>query len=276
MAKKPAQPKANVPAPRDPEPAGNFGLNETGDDWEWSTYIHTNATPSKAQYEFEARIGRIAESLRELGKSDETKPIMEQLKSLFSAALVQRKPDDLTPFSSQLDQIEARTCRTVARPKLREAIFQSLGLSAVFMVLAILAGQYAPAVLADVNVNLGKAWAFGLVVGGTFLGRALFHAMSYTSDLTDLGQYHKMQSQLGNPWVGILIDIIIGLAACVAFMSGFIIIAIGASADAPSSGLNSLSVNDNAMSAFVFGMIVGVARSQFMARVRGASEAAMK
>ena len=129
--------------------------------WEWSYFINSKKPPSVQEHELAHKISRLAGSLHEAGfVADSTasdfpknaKPsdlaaldIMEQLVGVFRAALQgNRGGDDLTIYTTMVDDLEKDFFRRVITARMRSRLIEPVRLTVLAFLAALLLGFLTP------------------------------------------------------------------------------------------------------------------------------------
>lgn len=277
----PARPLSPAPGPGAvdpgaPPPKGPFGMNENDNPWDWTYFVRDGATPTPVEHDLAERIAALSDRIEPFRTCDGATALLDDLKRLFGAVLVQGgvAPDRYLPM---VDAHEKRFLTTIVTPAHRANLRKPVLVSVLALVLILL--------VAEVPATSLQAWMgntlafpldvsnlrpFALVIAGTLLGRLLYYATSWGETVVDLTTYDLAQAQSRSVAVSLLFDVIVGTAACAVFLSGLIVITIaeGTGGTAGTGGFGTGQIATNGMVAFVVGILVGLAKTEFLARLR--------
>lgn len=257
---------------------GPLGIQDNSSDgWDWHYYYRRGATLDERQTEFLAVCDKLACTLREMPRSASADGIMLRLKRTFGAVLVQRFSGDISRQVAAVIELEAEFFRTVVTPLHQQRILYPVKMTFIalcfFSICAIM--------LEILNVKAEIITSetvrpFVYVLIGCLAGRLLYYGTEFAEAVTSLPQYFERAREARYPGVTIFFDLIIGFTACLFFITGVIIIAFGgeqnASNDTVDAAITSLMIKDNALLAIVFGLLVGVAKAEFLAKVVGTAK----
>ncbi len=283
----PAPPPVPVPAPAQgvvppPPKPGPFGLGASEDPFSFYYFIRPGQSPTDVQFALALRIssliGQIGrfKSVKDPEQNALAHRLANDLRDVFSAGLAQEVTVEIDHFVKEVDAREEEFMSRILTPAHRGRISGPAWATFFCMLLALLVATTADAI--DAKLLTFYAFplldTFAFVVSGALLGRLLFLVMTHQTRLTSIGQYDDDGARIGRGGFVIFLDAVIGVIACLAFVNGFIVIAIGietpatGAADA-GSGLSTLAIKESPLIAFFFGVIVGVARTEFIARFSG-------
>jgi hypothetical protein len=266
----------NTPPPNTPQdPTGPLGIQDKDTEgWKWTYYFKKNATLNEQQYEIVALISKLAAILRQLPKTAASIDIMERLKDIFSATLVQSFSGDLKRAKEEIESAEREIFTRIATPEHRKVLVKPVTQTAVTVVAAAVlyaVSVYIPNLFAQSPPQLATAGTILLVVIGCLLGRILYYGMSYSEKITSIDAYLEKEGEVSHVGMAIFFDIVVGIAACLLFITGLVVIAFGGDQDAATgsvrAAITSLMIKDNPLLALAFGLLVGIAKTEFLARL---------
>lgn len=259
-----------MPAPEETLPAtttplGPFGLTVPDDaKFDWIYFVRPGATPTDDQLKLAEAIFGLSDQLAPFGAEPAAERMRQGLQDLFSATLVQAFTGELDRYLAQVEARERTFFRTIVTPANRKLLVKpvlcSLGAFAVILATATFGTSLLGAVAADL-----RPYAF--VCAGVLLGRLVYYGAAWGEVVATLEAYELSASMSASALLSVLFDLVVAIAACAAFASGFIELTIGAGEDG-AGGISTSAVATNASVAFVFGMIVGIAKTDFVARLR--------
>lgn len=255
--------------------SGPFGIQ--GDRWEWYLYIKDGATPTATELELANRVGTLGDTMREFSRTSVAEDLMGDLHRLASATLVQAVNVDLKKYVDDVGDLEKDFFRRVVTRAHKERMIRPTVVTFIAFSIAIVLAFVVPALDArwgDIDLSWGDTISF--VVAGTLFGRLLYFAAAFGEPITSITQYQAVAGASGTIVLSVFFDVVIGVAACLAFISGLLIVAVGATEADPTSGISSLTIDSNALNALVFGMIVGFAKTEFLKKFKDVSSKAMQ
>jgi hypothetical protein len=252
---------------------GPFGLDPPqSDPFELRYYKKDGANPTDDHYALAEAMSDLSEEIRAFRHHPDAQALREDLRDLFSAVLVQR---DHPPkrFAARVAVIERRFFANVVTPMHRQNLNGPVVISiAVFiglMALAQVPKDWLTATLTGVigtDFGLGALRFYAFTVAGTLLGRLLYFAISWGNVVTSLETYALARAQAGSVWLSLFFDLIVGVAACAIFSSGLIVIEVGTGSD-NAGGFSTNNIDSAPLTAFVTGLLVGLAKTEFLARL---------
>ena len=124
--------------------------------------------------------------------------------------------------------------------------------------------RWSPLVPELPNASVYMIW----LITGLLAGRVIYFSLTYLEAISSIEQFNLALWQSKRFYINVIFDLFVAIVAFALFSSGFLVITIGSTDGAPGSGISSLSVTDNAMISFGFGILVGVVRTEFMKKVR--------
>ena len=256
-----------MPAPDDTPPAvtGPFGLvvPDTAK-FEWNYYVKPGATPSEDQLKLAEAIFALSDKLSFFSKDPVAERMRQTLQDLFSATLVQGFTGGLDRYLAQVANRERSFYRTIVTPLHRKLLVRP-----VLWSLAAFLGILACALIFPAQMKLQglDLHPYAFVCTGVLLGRLVYYAAAWGEVVASLEDYELSASISSSALLSVLFDLILAVAACAAFVSGFIVFTIGAGQDG-SGGVSTSKIATDPTLAFVFGMIVGIAKTDFISRLR--------
>jgi hypothetical protein len=276
----PARPLSPAPPPGmgepgagAPPPKGPFGMIENGNPWDWTYHVREGATPTPVEHDLAERIAALSDKIEPFRDCPGAMALLDDLKRLFGAVLVQGgiAPDRYLPM---VDAHETRFLTTIVTPAHRANLRKPVLVSVLALVLILLVAEV-PAVSLQAwmgntlsfPLDVSNLRPFALVIAGTLLGRLLYYATSWGETVVDVATYDLAQAQSRSVAVSLLFDVIVGTAACAVFLSGLIVITI-AEGTGGTGGFGTGQIATNGMVAFVVGILVGLAKTEFLARLR--------
>lgn len=112
--------------------------------------------------------------------------------------------------------------------------------------------------------------AFLSVAIGVFAGRFLYIFMSKPSGRDTFQKFYMIEMQLETPFSEVMVDGFLAYCATVLFASGIVVISIGGGAG--EAAFSTEEVMDKVYTALGVGVLIGLARQQFMIRLRTTAE----
>lgn len=268
-----------APDPNDDDPpprggsTGPFGLDPPpGDPLDLRYYVKPGATPTDDHYALAETMSDLSEEIRAFQDHPDAQALREDLRDLFSAVLVQR---DLPPkrFAARVAAIERRFFTGVVTPLHRRNLngpaFISIIVFIALLALAQVPKDWLTATLTGAigtDFGLGALRFYAFTVAGTLLGRLLYFAISWGNVVTSLETYALARAQAGSVWLSLFFDLVVGIAACAIFSSGLIVIEVGTGSDNV-GGFSTNNIDSAPLTAFVTGLLVGLAKTEFLARL---------
>jgi uncharacterized membrane protein len=263
-----------APVPGGPNDGPYTITGTEAEPFDWRYRLRPGKTPSREQHALAEAASGLADKLRRFRGEAEARDLALRLRHMVEAVLVQRgDSDEAERYLETVAEMETEFFRGVVTPKHRENLNGPVLISVLaFLVILFATRLGAPALEAVMGsllpqpVALAGIEPFGYVVAGTLLGRLLYFSISWGEAVTSLEDYALARAQARAVWLSLMFDVIVGIAACAAFVSGLIVIAIGVGQGG--GGISTAEIATNGLVAFVFGMIVGLAKTDFLNRLK--------
>jgi hypothetical protein len=233
--------------------------------FDWNYYVKPGATPTEDQLKLAEAIFALADKLSQFSTDPAAERMRQNLQDLFTATLVQGFSGGLDRYVAQVANRERSFFVTIVTPMHRALLKKPVLWSLAAFIGILVAANYVSATIGGVGGINVRPFAF--VCAGVLLGRLFYYATAWGEVVASLEDYELSASISSSALLSVLFDLIIAVAACVAFVSGFIVVTIGAGQDG-SGGLSTSAIATEALPAVVFGMIVGIAKTDFIARLR--------
>ncbi|TWF54738.1 hypothetical protein [Neorhizobium alkalisoli] len=256
---------------------GPLGIdNKDNEGWDWNYYFKQGATLNEQQYEIVAMIIRLASILRQLPKTAVSSEIMQRIKGIFSATLVQSFSGDLKRMKDEIDSAEKEIFTRVATPEYRMTLKRPVKLTV--LAIAITGALYIAGILLATYTSVGQSLpqlatvnTFFLVAIGCLFGRVIYYGMSFSEKIASIDTYLEKVGEVSHIEMAIFFDVAVGVAACLLFITGLVVIAFGGDPDAATgsvrAAITSLMIKDNPLLALAFGLLVGIAKTEFLMRL---------
>lgn len=239
-------------------------------DFEWAYEVRPGATLSDDQSRLVAEITGLLNQMYEFRKQENTPRLMQRLADIFGATLDDHYEGDLTPYFEQVDKTRNEFFRRSVKPEHRRKLNWPIGITLLVLVGFIFLGGTASSALSQSIIGfLGapeQTVPFFFMIAGVLVGRLIYFGMAHGEKITSLEQFFALERELSSPFVTLLFDVVTGFVACLLFVTGILVIAIGGG-EGTDAAFSTLHVKDNAMLALAFGVLVGVAKAQFLKKM---------
>ncbi|MCQ0092923.1 hypothetical protein [Roseovarius sp. M141] len=266
--------------PPDTDDGGPFGLMPVtqNDPFHFVYYFKPGRAPTDKQLVLALKIGGLMQQLSRFRENPTATKLAGQLRGIFQAGLVQASAAEPDIFDQHVTALETDFLNRVVTPAHRARIsrptFNTVYAFAASSILGFLLYYFFTSAAAPTNWS-GYAALFSsllFVVSGTLLGRLFFMVVTHQSLVTSINQFDTDGARIGSGGFVIFLDAIVGVIAFLVFYTGFLQIAIGAdevgsNSEQVRSALSTLDIKSKPSVAYLFGVIVGIARTQFIARV---------
>lgn len=255
---------------------GPFGLVylKKGDwaDCGWDYYVKSDRTPSNEQFEFAFQISELAKLVRDTERNALSESIMQDLFELFSAALVYINCDDLSNYRKLIDPINDKFYGTHLTKILVDKISRPIAITAIYTVAFLILAFSIDSILKYTQINNRHIFPAQVIyllfmLSGTMSGRVIFLGSIFLEGIRSMENYNSVSRQISITYIVTIIDVFISSIAFVVLSSGFITVVFGSTDPNNQSGFSSSQINSNSMIAFGFGVLVGIARTEFIKRL---------
>ncbi|WP_423209324.1 hypothetical protein E2976_15155 [Paracoccus yeei] len=277
-------PPQDTGAARQLDDTGPFGLlpRKDSDPFSFSYYLKPGIAQSDKQLALALRVGSLMQQISRFRADPTAANLAEQLRGIFQAGLVQASTSEADVFDRHVSALETEFLNRVVTPahrsRISEPTFNTLYAFIFLSVLGALLYHSNLYTTPDSSLaGYGKIFSSLIfVVAGTLLGRLFFMVATHQTMVTSINQFDTDGARIGNGGFVIFLDAIVGVIAFLVFFTGFLQIAIGAnevndSTEQVRSALSTLDIKSKPSVAYLFGVIVGIARTQFIARVSSLS-----
>jgi hypothetical protein len=253
------------------DPIGDSGPFGIGKDieWAWDFYVKPGKTPTDEQFQLAVQLSELAGWIKDTGRDNVSQSLMDNVTGLFSAALVNKVDGNLTHYKGQADSISKELfngylTNTIQRRLTNPILF----ISVVATLLIIMSLFYKKWAAAYPEVLPAATQSIFLMISGTLFGRIFYFGATYLETIKSMEQFRNIVTQTSRIYIMLIFDIVVSSIAFVLFSSGFLVVTIGATEGKPGSGISSLLIPENGMIAVGFGILVGIARTEFIKKIR--------
>ncbi|WP_425039087.1 hypothetical protein [Primorskyibacter sp. S187A] len=242
-------------------------------EFEWAYEARAEHSLTDDQSWLVAEITGLLNQMYEFRDQDGTKRLMERLADTFAATLDDGYDGDLEPHIQQVEKTRHEFFRRCVKPahrrRLNWPIFMTVAVLVGFMFLGGTAGSTLSKSIIGFLGTPEETTPFFFMIAGVLVGRLIYFGMAHGEKITSLEMYFALERELSSPIVTLLFDIITGFVACLLFVTGIIVISLGGGENSGDAAISTLHVIDNPMLAIAFGVLVGVAKAQFLKKMVG-------
>jgi len=265
--------------------SGPFNINDKDDDgWDWTYSRNHEVAVKPIQRQFARQCAIRANRIRAFSQGEISKDLMERVKEVFSVGLVGdqaiKRPDEDYETDGTLIQdlnlVDAAIIDELAEPTFHGRVKTYFYfLVPAVLVLAAISFLLQPRLPAEYVPILISLRPYIFIVMGVLLGRAFSYIPLANLNIGSFSEYSDLIRNNRSPLLDLLFDALIGIVATLAFTTSFIVIEIGATG-ADGSGISTKNIAADIEVAIVFGIIVGIARSEFISRLLGSAKKAVE
>ncbi|MEM9761552.1 MAG: hypothetical protein AAF968_03415 [Pseudomonadota bacterium] len=250
--------------------------------WEWGYARHPQAksAPTPVERDFARRLAARVNMIRGFKETKVARSVMQRAKDAFSVALVRddavtSKDEDFLDggdYAKELEALDGQILRELAEPALLSRIktyFYILVPTGLLLLLAVFAAiPLVPSEYSEYKAILTTTTPYILTTFGVLLGRAISFVPLARTQIESLMEYKKLIFRHRSPFLDLFFDILVGCIAALFFINNFIVIEIG-QVGGDGMGISSRKIESNAHLAVGFGVLIGIVRSEFVARLIG-------
>lgn len=248
---------------------GPFGIasREGGSLEDATFYIKPGRTPSPEQSELLFRVLELIARIRGAAISEPSRSeYVSEIVGAFSAGSVASDKPALVKHTIAAIETRFADAHLVGLAKLQ--IRNSLLILGAVGLLAVLASYFVRYL-----DSLSHAETFLFLAIGVIAGRFISTAILSAERIKSFAEFELIQRGTSSPLVSASVDLVIAFVAVVFFSAGFIVISFAESppSDASNgvvSGLSTRMIDQDPRIAVGFGILIGVARSRFLDRVK--------